>query len=214
MGLAISIGVLADRLENDPEGAEWFEEDLAAANRLLVSQGLPPHIEPRELRPPRPRASLFSVPYSFVHHLRRAYAHRASQPTWIATPVAEGVDPTTDPALQAQLDLLESHLICHSDAEGFYLPIDFPDVIFAGPDDTDLPGGMLGSSHQLLKELVLVAPALGIHLSGDHLSDAEAARIDGLACKDKGLFRELSSWLLLYEAARRSIQYKTAIVFS
>jgi len=214
VGLAISIGALADLLEHDPEGAEWFEEDLAAANRVLVSNGLPPHVEPRELPPPRRRASLLSMPYSFIHHLRRAHAHRAAQATWVAAPLADGVDPTTDSTLQAQLELLESHLICHSDAEGFYLPIDFRDVLFEEGDDHDLPGGMLGSSYRLLEELVRVAPALGIRLSGDQLSDAEASRVDDLASKDEGLFRELASWLLLYESARQSIQHKTAIVFS
>ena len=43
MGLAICVGMLAELLEDDPEGAEAFEEDLAEVNRVLAAAGLPPH---------------------------------------------------------------------------------------------------------------------------------------------------------------------------
>lgn len=212
MGLAISVGVLADLLIHDAEGAEWMSEDLAAANRVLVAAGLPAHDEPRQLPPLAHRAALRSMPYSFIHHLRRAYAHCVNTPEWIATPLPEGVDPAQDPVLDAEVTMFSSHLLCHSDAEGFYLPIDFTEVLFDESDDHDLPGGMLGSSYRLRDELVRVAPSLGIALQGDALSDAEAARIGRLTLKDEGLYRELASWLALYEAARLSIEHKTAVV--
>jgi hypothetical protein len=144
----------------------------------------------------------------------------------VATPLPDDVDPTADPKIQALLDGSASHLLCHSDAEGFYVPVDFKDVLFDGDsceedDDEDdveegeagLPGGMLGSSCRLLEELVFVAPALGIHLDNGKLSDEEAERIDALIEEDGGLYREYVSWLLLYESARLSIAHKTAIVF-
>jgi hypothetical protein len=124
------------------------------------------------------------------------------------------VDPTADATLDAANDTFESHLLCHSDAEGFYLPMDFSDVLFSGDEEPELPGGMLGSSYRLFEELVLVAPALGIDLRDGTLSDEEARRVDGLACSDHALNRECASWLSLYEAARLSIQHQTAIVFS
>jgi hypothetical protein len=82
-------------------------------------------------------------------------------------------------------------------------------------DDHELPGGMLGSSIRLRAELIQVAPALGISLtfSGD-LADAEAERINALGESDEGLYRELTSWIALYEASRISIEHRTAIVFS
>lgn len=213
MGLAISLGVLSEILEDDdPEGAEWFETSLAAANALLVQAGLPAHVEPRSLELPEGRASIDGFPYSFIHYVRRVYAHRCADPTWMASPLSEDEDPTDDPVLEAEGDMLRSHLLCHSDAEGFYLPVDFVDVFFAG-EDSGLPGGMLGSSFRLLDELVVAAPALGIQLNAGQLSDEEAERIDELACADEGLSREYCSWLSLYEAARLSIAYKTAIVF-
>lgn len=213
MGLAIGVGALADLLENDEEGAEWLREGLAAANRCLEAAGLPAHEEPAEIELPETRASLTSMPYSFIHYLRRAYAHRVADPGWMAGPLDEDEDPTDDPVLEEETEMLSSHLLCHSDAEGFYVPVDFDDVLFDESEDGELPGGMLGSSYRLLEELVLVAPALGIRLDDGQLSDAEARRIDDITSEDRGLFRELSSWLALYEAARISIAAKTAIVF-
>ncbi len=217
LGLAIGVGVLAELLEEDPEGAEWMEDGFAAANRLLAAADLPLHTEPRVLAPLESRASLDSFPYSFIHYLRRAYAYRVDSPNWVATPLDEGDDPSADEVLEEVAERFESHLLFHSDAEGFYLPVEFDDVLVADPGDEEaaVPGELLGSSYRLREELVLVAPALGITLTGDgHLSDAEAARIDGIACSDDGLCREMASWLSLFEAARLSIQYKTAIVFS
>ena len=214
MGLAISVGALADLLRADPEGAEWLEGGLAAANALLASAGQPPHVEPRSLPRLAPRVGLGSMPYSFLHYLRRAYARQAKDAQWMATPLADGDDPANNPALEEQSESLGSHLVCHSDAEGFYLPIDFPDPLFADSPESDVPGGIVGSSQRLLAELVLVAPALGITLREGQLSDAEADRIDGLASSEEGLHRELSSWLALFEAARLSVENKTAVVFS
>ena len=214
MGLAVCVGMLAELLEDDPEGAEAFEEDLAEANRVLAAAGLPQHAEPRGPLELDSRASIDGFPYSFIHYLRRAYAHRVTTPGWMATPLPEDTDPTEDETLEDVASTFESHLLCHSDAEGFYVPVDFEEVIFAEEDEADLPGGMLGSSYRLLEELVLVAPALGIALTDGELSDEEAARLgDGMG-EDEGLYREIESWLLLYESARLSIAHKTAIVFS
>src|SRR3954469_8442641 len=80
MGLAISVGILADLIENDPESAEHFDEDFAVVNRKLAEAGLPPHVEPRVLPPLDSRAPIDGLPYSFIHYLRRAYAHRVTTP--------------------------------------------------------------------------------------------------------------------------------------
>lgn len=215
MGLAISIGVLVDLLEHDPEGAGWLQEELAVVNKVLAAAGLPPHAEPRELPPLHSRAAIGGFPYSFIHYLRRAYAHRANSPGWMATPVEDDVDPSEDPVVEDVLYSSESHLVCHSDAEGFYVPVDFDEVLYSEPDDDkQLAGGMLGSSYRLRDELVLVAPALGITLTDGELSDEEVARIGRLIDADEGLHREYVSWLRLYESARLSIAHKTAIVFT
>ena len=211
MGLGIEVGYLADMLANDPEGAEWFEHEMASVNRVLAAEGLPAHVEPR-IAPPAGRCRTTGFPYSTLHHLRRAYAHRVADPGWMATPVPEGVDPADDDEVEARTERFESHLLCHSDSEGFYLPIDFAQVVFANEDD-DIPGGLLGSTQRLRAELALVAPALGIALEADgELADAEAARLDAIDT-DHPLWRELLAWFALWEAARRSLASGCAIVF-
>ena len=60
----------------------------------------------------------------------------------IATPVREGEDPSKDSLVEdARFDF---HLLIHSDAEGFYVPVDFKEVLF--DEEQQLAGGMLGSS--------------------------------------------------------------------
>jgi hypothetical protein len=214
MGLAISVGVLTDLIKNDPEGIEFFESQIVTANALLATENLPQHNEPTVLPQLKSRAGLDSFPYSFIHYLRAAFAHVLQDPSWRATPLDDDEDPTDDPAVEEESSMFTSHLLCHSDCEGFYVPIDFSEVIFSD-DDHELPGGMLGSSVRLHAELIQVAPALGISLSANgELADAEAARINALGESDEGLYRELTSWIALYEASRISIEHRTAIVFS
>lgn len=176
MGLAVSIGVLADFLLADEEaGVEWFVSELEFVNRVLAENGLATHEEPRDMPEYENRAPINGYPYSFLHYLRRVAALRFNDPEYLAIPFPNGEEPD-HPLLEKEYELLRSHLICHSDAEGFYVPQDFTDVLF---DDTcgELTGTMLGSSQQLLRELISVAPALGIALEGTQLTDEEAAQL-------------------------------------
>jgi hypothetical protein len=214
MGLAIEICRLADLLKEDPEGASWLEEDLTKANRVLANHGLPPHTEPRDLPALQCRAEIMSFPYSFLHYLRRAYAYRSRFPTWTVSPLGDSYDPVTDRVLDEEGKLMKSHLLCHADHEGFYLPVDFREILFSDGDNS-LPGDMLGSSFRLYEELVFVAPALGIRLQRQAgLDDAEVARLNCKAGSGDGLCREIVSWLALYEASRLSLIHRSAIVFS
>jgi hypothetical protein len=98
----------------------------------------------------------------------------------------------------------------HSDAEGFYVPVDFPEVIV----DESLPGAVLGSSQRLLAELRRVAPAIGVRMQGETLPDAEADAIHGEAeDQESPFFRERTAWLSLFEAARISVETGAAVVF-
>jgi hypothetical protein len=211
MGLALVTNFLADQLVNDAEGAEWFEQKVALVNELLVAEGLPPHVEPRVVGAAEKRSHVSSFPYSFLHYLRRAFARLREG--LAVTPVPEGADPTADPAIADASSTFDSHLLCHSDCEGYYVPIAFDDVIF-DPDDRGLPGGMLGSSQRLLAELHEVAPAIGIELQHGVLSDAQAAALAPSANEDSHpLWHERLVWLALYENARVSIANQTMIVF-
>lgn len=51
MGLALSVGYLADVAQHDPEGATRERADFDLLNQFLRSQGLPPHHEPEDITP-------------------------------------------------------------------------------------------------------------------------------------------------------------------
>jgi hypothetical protein len=114
-----------------------------------------------------------------------------------------------DEAIDRELCVfMRSHLIVHADTAGYYVPIDFKDVLY------DAPGDMLGSSQRLLAELRQLAPYLGIALDAHgNLSDDEAARIAPYDESDPA-HREKAAWLLLFECARHSVAMRTLLVFT
>ncbi|MGW5382938.1 hypothetical protein [Nocardia sp. NPDC003963] len=214
MGLAVGTHAYAELLDSDDaEEADYLREQLRALGRLLAAEGLPAHTEPETRGPETERAPVGSVPYSFVHYLRRAYARARQFPDRPMEPLADGEDPTEDPSVDELVYMFDSHLLCHSDCEGYYVPVEFDDVLF--PDDElGIPGGMVGSSPGLLRELVYVAPYLGIALVDEQLSDTEIERIGKENGDDEHpLYRERETWLLFYEAARVSVANGTVINF-
>jgi len=214
MSLAVEVGLLADLIKNDEEGAEWFRGSLEQVNSVLRDLGVPEHHEPEELPPLKSRSAIASYPYSFLHHLRRVYARCTADPMWSPQPVVLGEDPAEDPVVDSESNMFTSHLLCHSDCEGFYLPIEFHDVIIDEKEDDRIPGGLLGSSFRLREELVRIAPRLGIRLEKGGLSNAEAERLAQEIDTEEGLWIEKAVWLSLFEAARLSIEHRTAICFS
>ena len=213
MGLGLSTDFLADMLENDAEGAGWIRKQVEVINSFLVENGLPAHSEPEKRGTSRPRAHCSGFPCSFLHYLRRAFAHVRERPGVPLEPVVEGADPAADPIVDDAMTMMDSHLLCHSDCEGFYVPVEFDDVIF-DTQDRGLPGFMLGSSQRLLAELVEVAPAIGVALGNGTLSDRVAAQLAEEEDETAPFWRERLVWLALYENARISIANKSLLVFS
>lgn len=206
MGLSLTTFRLAVLRSADPEAAEWFEGELALVNALLVQSGSPEHSEPEHVGDVRPRRHRSSFPYRDLHHLWRAFARvRLGVPV---TPLHPGEDPSDDPAIDEVALPMQTHLLCHADNKGYYVPVDFEDVVF----DEALPGGMMGSSLRLLDELIEVAPAIGVVLVDGVLMDEEAARLADDA--DPCLCTERRVWLALYEGARVSIEGRTILVFA
>ena len=205
--------MLAELAENeDPESVELFAEQLDAVNKLLTNNRLPKHTEPRSLPPLDDRCGILGYPYSFLHYLRRAYAHRELKPNWVAEPLRESVKPTDDATLIEAQREAKSHLLSHSDCEGFYIPLDFKHVLFDRGEG--VPGEMVGSTHRLRDELVMVAPALGIPLKNGLLADKIAAEINQDSESQTGCWRERLVWLSLFEAAHLSIEHHAAICFT
>jgi hypothetical protein len=210
MGLSIGVGSLAQNIFlGDLEGVDVFREAFARINLVLAEKGLPPHHEPESLpRVPRSRAFPEQLGYSYYNFLARAIAYARQAPKEF-TPVGDN-DPKEDRRLEHEFTVyMDSHIICHSDVEGFYVPVDFHNPIY----DDRIWGEWLGSSQRALAELVLAAPLLGIPLRKGKLSD-KAARL--IAEEDDGAhpcWRERRVWLKFFEAACHSIAFGTAISF-
>jgi hypothetical protein len=229
MGLALSVGLLSDLKRNDNEGFEAFSTYFVNLNRLLESNNLPVHSEPFDIEPWD--AEMFG--YSGLHYLRRLAAYVDSG---IELPGPGDDNSAQDERLEAyfsdvigkQPSFLTAlfrkrkgfkrgfdHLIVHSDAEGFYLPLDFPGVLFA--DDEEIPGGMVGSTPRLLSECDRLAKILDIpaHITKDSDELWEAIESQG---EGETLWQrygvESFTCVALREACRVSMRTGAAIVFN
>ncbi|MCG3183957.1 MAG: hypothetical protein ICCCNLDF_02068 [Planctomycetes bacterium] len=205
MGLAVCVGMLADLVENDEEGAQWFRDELETLSAVLQANGLPGHEEPEEVEQFTP-SGIESIPYSFLHYLRRAYVCVRK-----GIELRRGEFTGEDQRLVDEFtnSTMDSHLLVHSDAEGFYVPQDFAEPV----SDENLTGGFAGSTQRLKAELAQVAPALGIRLEGADLPDEERERLAGIEDDDE-LEPELIVWLALWEAAEHSLKHNSLIVFA
>lgn len=185
---------------------------IGNVNSVLADNDLPLYVEPENLPAGQNRADLREFPYSFLHYLRRFAAHLENRPGQKPEPVPVGEDPAQDEFVAEEEAMLSSHLICHSDCDGFFLPLDFREPMFE--DDGFIIGGTVSSSYALMRELVRIAPMLGISLSDGILSDDEASRVNAIAREENHEFWiECAVWLCLFEAARLSIEYKIPICF-
>ena len=205
MGLSISVGLLADLYHNDAEGFEYHREGFARLTRALAVEGIDWR-EPDAVTLPAAHEYSAGFPYGYLTRLRRIYVlARNGEPI---TPAAEIGTPRYERDLE-QIDdetaMLDSHLLCHADDSGYYLPLDFADPLFL-PRDLELEGGgMVGSCHRLRGELVGIAPVLGIRPD-------EADRLAAYPPNDP-FEPEKYAWLALYQSCEASIAGGHAIVF-
>lgn len=217
MGLAISVGIVAS-CASDEEGAAYYRAQLDGLSAALAQEGVSWR-EPEETvwrgpqsTPPSMRSHGSSFPYGYLHRLRRVFALvRRHEPV---TPISSREELAQDEhKVLDEGSLLDSHLLCHADNGGFYVPADLDDPLFL-PEEFGVAGyGMVGSSRNLLVELRECAPVIGIRLEKDgRLSDAEAARVFALP-PSAPFETESVVWLTLHEACRASISTGHAIVF-
>ncbi len=206
MGLAVGIGLFGDEDKDDAR-----QRDLAAINEALQARDLPTHEGGSIIDTEESRATVNSFPYSWLHYLRRFAAHVLRDPKWVPFPIQPGEDPAEDPVVRQIYAEMESHLLCHSDSNGYYVPIDFQELII---DRERLPGKVLGSSYQLRRELIEISATLEIKLDDHHrLSDEEARRVGEQRPANYPFAIERLVWLSLFEAARMSVEYDRVIVF-
>jgi hypothetical protein len=112
--------------------------------------------------------------------------------------------------------MLASHLLCHSDTSGYYVPVDFSDPLFL-PQEAGVEGaGMVGSSQRLLAELAVIAPPMGLSPDNEDVPpDAKQAGPGtgpGLASEEP-FGPERFAWHQLHRACLASITSGHAIVF-
>ncbi|MFF0632316.1 hypothetical protein ACFYTS_07410 [Nocardia sp. NPDC004151] len=201
----------ARQRDSDPDAREFLEyldNQLRALNELLAIEGLPALTKPAVPGTAKTRDRTTEIGYSYLHHLRSAYARARVYPDQPLTLVETEEDHrVADEAVEELGYTLASHLICHSDCEGYYLPIEFDEPLYE--EDLDIDGGLVGSTPALLRELVYVAPYLDINVVDDVLSDAEIARIyaeqGDYTDNPHPFYRERESWIHLFEVARVSI---------
>jgi hypothetical protein len=224
MGLSISVGALAFCREHDADEAAWLREDFKEVNRILAAHGLPPHIDP-EFLPSRQIGAeltferglrrgmwLSGMPYSWLHYLRRAIAF-ARQASREFHPVPDGENPAQDERIDYELFVrMDSHIICHSDCEGFYVPLDFPEPLYDDRDDSMI-GGVIGSSQRSLQELLQAAPLLGIAVQDGVLTEESTIAILHEAEGTHPFWIERYAWLYFFERLRESIALRSAVVF-
>jgi hypothetical protein len=217
MGLSIFVADLADTLEDTRRDDGLDAADIVdprapfvALNAFLRGRGIPEYEEPEAVPEIPNRGHSSSFRYSQIHAVRRIYAYlRAGlEPTPL-----HGDGASQDPVLLAEYarDANDSHLINHSDMDGFYVPIDFPDPLVASGLES-VEGVAVGSSYRLRDELREIAPTLGISLKDGALPDSEAAAI----VNDLGSHPyvvERWVWFGLFESANQSIELKAAIRF-
>ncbi|MBW4621011.1 MAG: hypothetical protein KME17_16845 [Cyanosarcina radialis HA8281-LM2] len=208
MGLSIKVFNLAEIIaEDEPEFLEDYREDFAVLQAALQRQGLTRYREPESLPNITLRHGVWGFPYRDLHYLRRFYAHLRSN-LQVPPPLMEGERAAEDPVIE-MVSSPAHHLLYHSDCDGFYVPIEFSEVIF----DSDVIGELIGSSQKLMAELLFVAPFLNIDLSGGILTDDEAEKVNDEALSEEPYATEKMVWINLFECARISIDYGTAIVF-
>lgn len=221
MGLALEVGILADLKTADPEGYEYFQSQFAMLNALLADNDLPTHNEPEDV----PIFGCDMYGYSGLHYLRRLAAHLLVNGV-APDPCTDR--PTDDPVFEACYEEIATmqdarspeekrfdHLLCHSDAEGFYIPIEFEEVMFDF-NELGIAGDQVGSSIVLARECTSLANTIGLPTDiapGDAaLNDNCEKQGEGTGWRRYGI--ESYACIHLLGAARHSIETGAAIVFT
>jgi hypothetical protein len=238
MGLTVAVGLYAQNLAEDEEEAEFLDESFLQLNQVLAENGMQNHIEPRVI----PNDEYFEASimgYNGLHALRRlaAYVSTRRQLPQPAEYGAYSDDPVYIEFNRTHERYLESptsngfmglfkkkispppfqHLIMHSDAEGFYVPQLFNDVIvdWAQPRRPGL-GMMVGSSAKLLEECEALASALNLPANFDPESEEFSEILEAPPATGEPwqiLAVEAHTVANLADAARASLKLGAAIQF-
>ena len=210
MGLNVVVGILVDA---EDDAADHFGCDFAVIRELLDMAGAGQWNEPDLAEGDDLEGDMWG--YSGLHALRRVAVHLAATGT-LPRPL-EASKATDDPLLKKAYAALPGdpagpfdHLIYHSDCEGYYVPVDFGQVIV----DESVAGGYLGSSVRLLAETRRIATALGLPEDLDPDSEEVFSATDADAAGGWQRYGiESYVCLRLIQTAKHSIATGAAIAF-
>ena len=239
MALDIGVGWLArDARELDPTEFAQQLEVFDRLNEVLADARMKPHHEPLDI----PEDDVFETGlggYQILQAVRRLAAF-VGLLRRLPTPDERELTPSSDPVLQRFYRVHRTycglvndypvltplvrlgrpgprfpHLVWHSDAEGFYLPRDFREVVMdMSGVDRGVP--MVGSSARLLEECRELAGRIGLPDEIDMDSDAlwaagERRRFDGAAWEAFG--PEAFCLARLMRGCRESLRLKAVLAF-
>ncbi|MFJ7910755.1 hypothetical protein [Kitasatospora sp. NPDC096204] len=214
MGLSISVGLLYDQARNDAEGLDYHRSAFARLSRALMAEGISWH-EPEMTDPPRTPTFSAGFPYGYLTQLRRILVLTDfGEPVTSALEVSERQYERDCEKVRDEMTRFDSHLLCHSDSSGYYVPVDFDDPLFL-PDEANVDGaGIVGSSQRLLAELAGMASSIGIELDGKGVPFDAGAVGPAVDLATDGPFEtERFAWRQLHRACLASIEGGHAIVF-
>ncbi len=207
---------LVDVLCHSPDNP--FAEEIAAYDDALAQAGLPP-VPVQSYMPGLSGdvAPVAGFDYDALHFLRRAYLLQLCGLE--VTPVGELGGDYEQLLEMFEATAQQSHLVWHYDHAGAYVPVDFPHPLVT--EELLAGGGPLGSAQGLVRELVAVAPAIGIDPDNPPPPPApppgptELSEPAATAPTGGGEFaQERHVWLGLHAAATRSLAQGSMIVFS
>lgn len=166
-------------------GVDWAEPKTS---RLVYSEGLG---------------------YSAVGALKRVAARVAAGED--VTPLGPGGLTALDRELiDDEASLLRSHLVCHSDSDGFYVPVALAEPLFLDRSQGVAGSGVVGSSEALAQELVACAPALGIDAQPGGGVDVDAVV---RTPRKHPYYAERVAWARFVGACDASCSTGSAIIF-
>lgn len=216
MGLTVCVGTPKDV---EDVIRERYASDFRLINQLLKAEGVAAH---KERVPSRDWWSA-EMSYGSLHFLRRFAAGVAVNGV-PPEPLKKNANAAAAPEIQTYWEKREAneigakydHLIFHSDAEGYYVPVDFPDVLNCD-SAVPLPGDWLGSAIRLKHECADLATRLGLLPTIDFDPDDDNAwkqlkkTTRGAVWHKYPIEAFVCATLLL--VCDRSEEYRSAIVF-
>jgi hypothetical protein len=235
MALSLETGILSDLKSEDVEGYNYFKDQFDKLYEVLKTHEIKSDFKEPEDLDQEEVWSCQMYGYSGLHYLRILAAHiwdekKVIKPGNEESDEDEAVEKYSEYFLkeESSIDVLFSkiginrnkrklkfdHLLIHSDAEGFYIPVDFDEVIF----NDEIAGGMVGSTFKLKAELEVLAEWLELDFTLDIDSEEfwllpEQQNKNKNKEKWKNFGIESHSCMNLLRACEESIKNKCAITF-